>query len=95
MPIVGGHTEQAAELWKHDLPPLYGRKTNFCLTMPGNKWKKNFQSSKVQDKLNKQGYKTGLIKDIAIIKQTQSGRVKNLLITSRKGIETKITGKKV
>jgi stage II sporulation protein D len=88
----GGRTENAAELWKHDLKPLSGVKCGFCTTSPHYKWKKNFQSKDIQGILNKNGYKLGLIKDISIKDRTPSGRIKTLKITTRDGAIETISG---
>ncbi len=89
----GGHTEDVRELWKHDLAPLYGVKSEYSIGQPGYNWKKNFRSSDVQKKLNANGYKLGLIKEIKILSRTKSGRVKYLQITTRDGKKKNITGK--
>ena len=89
----GGHTEDAGELWKHDLAPLKGVVSHYCRTSPYYFWKKNFQSKKVQEKLNEKGYKIGLIKDIQIVQRNNSGRIKFLKIISRDGKSIDISGK--
>src|SRR3989338_1920975 len=82
----GGFTEDARELWKHDfLPPLKGKECNFCIHSPHYRWKKNFRSKTVSDKLNEKGYAIGLIKTIEVLHFNASGRVNDLLITSREG----------
>ncbi len=90
----GGHTENVKELWKQDLKPLSGVVCPYCKGQPGYSWKKNFQSKKVQDLLNQNGYQLGLIKEIKIIERTASGRVKNLEIVERDGTSVIISGKK-
>ena len=52
----GGHTEDAVELWKTDLPPLRGVKCGFCKGMPNYRWKKNFRSKDIQVRCPKCGY---------------------------------------
>lgn len=88
----GGHTESAAELWKHDLPPLKGVKCGFCARAPGYQWSKNFRSGDIQDKLNAHGFKLGLIKEISVLDRTKTGRIKNLKITTRDGETITISG---
>lgn len=90
----GGHTENVKELWKHDLVPLYGVKCPYCKDQPGYAWKKNFQSQKVQEALNQEGYKIGLIKEIKVVSRTESGRIKKLQILGRDGSSIFISGKK-
>ena len=89
----GGHTEDVRELWKHDLAPLYGVKSDYSIGMPAYNWRRNFRSSDVQKKLNAAGYKISMIEDINILSKTKSGRVKHLQIKSRDGKKTRITGK--
>ncbi len=90
----GGQTENVKELWKHDLPPLKGVKCGFCAGAPNYRWKKSFRSQDIQEKLNKQGFKLGLIKDIIISGRTDSGRIKNIKIVTRDGKTTTMTGVK-
>lgn len=90
----GGHTEDVRELWKHDLPPLYGVKSPYSVDQPGYNWKRNFRSSDVQKKLNENGFNFGLIKDIRISSRTASGRAKQLIITTRDGKTQSISAKK-
>ncbi len=90
-----GDTEDAGELWKHDLAPLSGQRCEYCKRAPytAKGWKKNFKSSDVQEKLIKAGHNIGLIKTIEILDHTKSGRVKNILITSRDGKQKKVKAK--
>ena len=88
----GGRTEDVAELWKNDLPPLKGVKCGFCKGMPSYRWKKNFRSKDIQEKLNANGYTLGLIKEIAVASRTKSGRIKNLKIKTRDGKTKTISG---
>jgi len=90
----GGYTEDAKELWGHDLPPLKGRKDDYALSAPNANWKKNFWSKDVQSKLIASGYNAGLIKDIRVRERTASGRVKTLEIESQDGKVLTIPGKK-
>ena len=88
----GGHTEDASELWKIDLPPLKGVKCGFCDGQPHFHWKKNFQSKAVQETLNANGFSVGLIKEIAVQERNRSGRIENLKITTRDGKTAMISG---
>ena len=88
----GGHTENVGALWEHDLSPLHGVKCGFCVSSPHYRWTKNFRSKDIQDKLNANGFKIGLIKKIEVLKKTNSGRVKSLKITTRDGKLATITG---
>ncbi len=88
-----GHTEDASELWKEDLPPLKGVSCPYCIHSPHYNWKHNFRSQDIQDKLNANGFNIGLIKEITIIERNKSGRIRQLLITDRDGKNTTISGK--
>jgi stage II sporulation protein D len=89
----GGHTEDAGELWKHDLAVLKGRECLFCVDSPHYQWKKNYRSRDIQDKLNQAGHTIGLIKDIQVVERNPSGRIKTLAITDRDGKVLTIAGK--
>jgi len=89
----GGHTEDVSELWKQDLLPLKGVICEFCKISPHYRWKKNFRSKDVQDKLNQHGYNLGLIKEIKVLEKNSSGRIRTLEITTREGKTMKIAGK--
>lgn len=88
-----GHTENASELWRYDLPVLRGVKCIFCQESPHYQWKRNIQLRDIQDKLNAQGYDLWLIRDIEVIERNQSGRVRMLKITTRDDQEIMISGK--
>lgn len=88
----GGRTEDAAELWKHHLPPLKSVRCTFCARAPYYRWKKNFRSKDVQDRLNAHGFKLGLIKRISVSQRTKSGRVKTLSIMTRDGNSVTVPG---
>lgn len=90
----GGHTEDASLVWGVDMPPLRGVDDPYSRDMPSYEWKKNFQSSDIQDKLTKAGIKVGMIKDIEIAQRTPSGRIQELVIQSRDGQSTRLSGKK-
>ena len=60
--------------------------------MPNYRWKKNFRSKDIQQKLNANGFKLGLIKEIDVLERTKSGRIKNLEIKTRDGKSTTISG---
>jgi len=90
----GGHTENAANVWKHEsILPLSGKICDFCYRAPHYYWEKNLRLKDIQDKLNEKGYALGLIKDISVVERNKSGRIVNLKITERNGRETIIKGK--
>ena len=88
-----GMTEDADELWGGNLQPLRGVPCQFCQDSPHMHWKKNFQLKDVQEKLNKNGYKVGLIKEIQVAERNRSGRISTLKILGRRGDELIIKGK--
>lgn len=88
-----GRTEDVSELWKEDLLPLKGVRCPFCVNSVHYRWKNNFRSKDVQDKLNKNGYPIGLIQDIRVQERNSSGRIRRLKITARDGQILFISGK--
>ena len=89
----GGATEDAAELWNVNLPPLRGVECPFCVMSPHYRWKKNFRSQSVQETLNQRGYKLGLIKEIKVTERDRSGRIRKLQIITRDKKTVEISGK--
>ncbi len=89
----GGHTENASELWNHQLKSLEGVICPFCKNSPHYEWKKNFQLKIIQDQLNKHGYSLGLIKEIKVFERSDSGRVRKVQIIGRDGKMKIISGK--
>ncbi len=88
-----GFTEDANELWKEDLAPLKGVQCDYCVHSPHSRWKKNFRLKDIQDKLNENGFKLGLIKEISIVERNASGRIRTLKITTRDDKTATISGK--
>jgi stage II sporulation protein D len=88
-----GHTEDAGELWNHDLVPLKGVVCEFDKKAPNHYWRRNFRSKDVQGKLNSKGYDVGLIEKIEVMKRNVSGRVKTVAITDRAGKVINVSGK--
>jgi len=88
-----GMTEDAVQLWKTNLAPLKGVVCSFCANSPHFRWKKNFRSKDVQDKLNAKGYLLGLIKEIIVEKRNKSDRIETLKIVTRDNQEVVISGK--
>jgi len=89
----GGRTENVHEIWNEDAFPLSGIKCEFCRNSPHYRWKRNFRSKEVQDKLNAKGFSIGLIKEIKVTERNASNRVKNLEILARDGKRLTISGK--
>ncbi|OGX27727.1 MAG: hypothetical protein A3D10_02860 [Omnitrophica WOR_2 bacterium RIFCSPHIGHO2_02_FULL_48_11] len=89
----GGTTEDVSELWKLDLPPLKGNICEFCKKSPHYRWKKNFRSKDIQEKLNAHGHAIGLIQEIAVLERNASGRIRRLQIKDRSGQVLTVAGK--
>lgn len=88
-----GMTEDSKELWNISIPPLKGVPCLFCQDSPHMRWKKNFRLQNIQEKLNKNNFLIGPIKNIEIIERTRSERVKSLKITGRDASEVIISAK--
>ena len=91
--VCGGHTENATELWNHDLAPLRGVVCSFCEYSPLYQWRKNFRLKDIQDKLNAKGHRFGMIQEIVVKEKTSSGRAKTLEIKTRDGKRKNISAK--
>jgi stage II sporulation protein D len=89
----GGYTEDVSELWKQNLSPLKGVPDEYSEGAPHYTWKKNFQSSAVQKKLNDGGFKIGAIEEIKVLTRNRSGRIRQLEIKDREGKTVQIDGK--
>jgi stage II sporulation protein D len=88
-----GMTEDAVEVWNINLPPLKSVACPYCEISPHLRWKRNFRLKDIQEKLNANGYKIGLIKDITVVQRNQSDRIKLLKITGRAGEVITLSGK--
>ncbi len=90
----GGRTEDAAELWPNQpLPPLAGVRCIYCRESPHYFWKKDFQVTEIEKKLNAKGFKIGAIEDIAVTQRNKSDRILTLIITDKEGHQLTISGK--
>ncbi|MFH1783123.1 MAG: SpoIID/LytB domain-containing protein [Candidatus Omnitrophota bacterium] len=88
----GGYTERAGNVWDIDLPPLYGRKCEYCSFSPHYTWKKDFLTKDIEDRLKKSGYDIKM-SSIKILERDSSGRVSKISIKSDKD-EVVLTGNK-
>lgn len=88
-----GHTEDAKNLWKIDLPPLKGVVCDFCIDSPHRNWRRNFRLKNIEEKLRKADFDISDIKNIEVLQRNSSGRVETLKITSRDGSSVTISGK--
>ncbi|HTZ11862.1 MAG TPA: SpoIID/LytB domain-containing protein [Candidatus Margulisiibacteriota bacterium] len=87
-----GHTEDASLVWKTDLPPLKGVPCDFCKESPHYNWHYVIFIGELRELLKKAGYDLGMIKQIQILGNDNSGRVTDLNIVSERN-EFKIASK--
>ena len=80
----GGHTEDAALLWKMNIVPLKGVPCGFCNNSPHYKWHCVFTRKELKEKLAKAGIEVDSIKDIVISGRDPSGRITSLKISGEK-----------
>ena len=80
-----GHTEDAANLWKINIPPLRGRECQFCQRSPHFHWRTKVSLKDIEEALERAGHKVGLIKAVEIVDRDISGRITELKITSTRG----------
>ncbi|MBU2221131.1 MAG: SpoIID/LytB domain-containing protein, partial [Candidatus Omnitrophica bacterium] len=79
-----GHTEDSAQLWNIDLPPLKGVPCDFCKESPHYNWHQVSEEKEIREKLIGAGYDINKINEIVILGKNPSGRIKNLRIISDK-----------
>lgn len=79
----GGHTEDAAALWKIDLPPLKGVVCAFCKDSPHFNWHCDLSLKEIEDKLRDGGFKIRDISSISIEGKDRSGRITDLKIAAQ------------
>ena len=89
----GGYTEDAANLWNINLPPLKGVPCNFCTQSPHYKWTKNIPLWILHNQLQEKGYKIGNISSVQILSKDGSGRVDKMEIKDNAGVSIVLTGK--
>ncbi len=90
----GGVTESAAELWNVDIAPLKGGvESIYSVNAPHYRWRRNYRLKDIQDVLNKQGVKVGLIKSIRVKEYNGSGRVRSLEVIDRENKIFQVEGK--
>ena len=85
--ICGGHTENASHVFKIDLRPLKGRPCPYCKGARGMLWKKALSYKEIEGALNKYGINVKGISFITEGKRDNSGRLENIKVKHRKGVE--------
>ncbi|MCX5677745.1 MAG: SpoIID/LytB domain-containing protein [Candidatus Omnitrophica bacterium] len=88
-----GSTEDAANLWKVDIPPLKGVICNFCVRSPHYKWTKEVPLWSLENKLRENSYKIDKIASVNILSRNESGRVDKMEIKDSAGVSILLTGK--
>ena len=81
----GGHTENAGEVWNHDLPPLKGVKCPWCRWSPYYRWQVRIPPDRLQQGLKAEGYDVKKIEDIREGEGDASGRMKEVSVRTRDG----------
>lgn len=80
----GGHTEDAARLWKINMPPLKGVPCRFCKESPHYSWHAVLFTGDIRQALVDAGKRTGVIKKIIIMARDNSSRITDLKIINTK-----------
>ena len=80
-----GRTEDAAELWKLDIPPLKGVACGFCKESPHFSWKAAVSKEKIREGLSKKYPGIPLAKEVAVRARNASGRATMVMVTTEKG----------
>lgn len=88
-----GHTEDAANLWNIDLPPLKGVVCDFCKKSPHYNWTAEIPLWKLKNKLKDSGYGIGRISSLNILSKDMSGRNEKIEIKDESGVSVIMTAK--
>ena len=79
----GGHTENAAELWGINIPPLQGVVCGFCKESPHFNWHYDCALKEIEEKLKDTSFKVNKIINIIAGDKDRSGRILTLKIISK------------
>jgi stage II sporulation protein D len=90
----GGHTEDAAQLWKIKIPPLKGVACNFCKNSPHQGWHAVIPENDFRWSLRKGGFKIKKLNKIEVAATDDSGRVTEVKLIEKEK-ETKIPAKDI
>lgn len=88
----GGKTEDAALLWKTDLPCLKGVDCPFCVRSPYFKWREVLSKGELIARLKSAGYEISSLESIQVLGRDRSGRIKKLSLKSQ-GADLALTAK--
>lgn len=90
----GGITEDNSEVFGSDIPYLRSVKERYETSSPNKTWEIRYSINEINQKLQEVTRKIGEIKDISVIEKSNSGRVKELLISGTEGKEI-LTGRAI
>lgn len=74
----GGITEASKDLWSQDIGYLQSIKDEFSLNNPYNIWQISYSDEEIEELLEKNNIDIGRLKDINILKRSESNRVVEL-----------------
>jgi stage II sporulation protein D len=81
----GGHTENAADVWRVDHPYLRGVSDPFSRGVPNGRWDYPLSFSVASQRLNRAGLNVGAIRAIRVLSRSASGRVLSLGLDTDQG----------
>ncbi len=92
----GGHTEDAAELWKAtgDLAPLKGVKDPYCKNRKHYRWKMRISIKEFLEKLGSVAGSVDTLTALEVVDRNRSGRVRSMRLVGTDG-EVTLTGKEL
>ena len=79
----GGHTENAANLWKVNLPPLSGLECGYCKNSPHFSWSYDIELGMLGKSLKSAGYIVDPLDSIKISGKNRSGRVDSVILNGQ------------
>jgi len=92
----GGHTEDAAELWKSagDLAPLKGVKAPYCVNRKHYRWKMRISRKEFLKRLGSAAGSIDALAAVEVVDRNRSGRVRSMRLVGADG-EVTLTGKEL
>ena len=88
-----GMTENAANLWNINMPPLTGVKCPYCKNTRHYRWEKRIPLQEIEERLAAAGYKVAAIESMNILSRNKSNRAEKLEIKDEQGAVIIITAK--
>lgn len=90
----GGHTESSEKVWGGSLPYLIAVEDDYSTNAPSSSWSIKLTPKELGEKLAASGINIGEVKDLQILKTTDSERVEQIKVIGSSGEEI-ITGEKL